>query len=227
MSRLRAPAVARRTESKDVSPRHREVLIVALDLIAEKGFAGASLRELARRVGVSQPSLYTYFNTKEELIEQIISVIGTELLFGHPPETFPQTLQEIPKFAADLVQRLYREPTYVKFLQFLFNTAPEHPRARDAARKLYGESARAATAFVMSPYVHSGAISADDAEDLVGMITNAIALMLIEHRLLYRATEVPKNVQRYIRFVVRVAEGFVRSPGKAGSATLLQNRSKR
>ena len=57
-------------------PKHLEVLRVAMRLIAERGYRGASLRELARRVGMQQPSLYHYFRSKEDLVEQILVTFG-------------------------------------------------------------------------------------------------------------------------------------------------------
>ena len=60
-------------------PKHLEVLRVAMRLIAERGYRGASLRELARRVGMQQPSLYHYFESKEDLVEQAIHQLGRQL----------------------------------------------------------------------------------------------------------------------------------------------------
>lgn len=59
-------------------PRHRlhrhqrEQLIVreAVAFFAEVGFSGDT-RELARRLGVTQPLLYRYFPTKEALVERV------------------------------------------------------------------------------------------------------------------------------------------------------------
>ncbi len=44
--------------------RREEILEAALELIAEHGVAGASLRMLAKELGMSQPSLYHYFPSK-------------------------------------------------------------------------------------------------------------------------------------------------------------------
>jgi len=40
---------------------------VAIELFAERGFAGASMSDIARRVGIRKPSLYNYYSSKEEL----------------------------------------------------------------------------------------------------------------------------------------------------------------
>lgn len=48
--------------------RAQEIVRAAADHFAEVGFGG-STREIARRVGVTQPLLYRYFPTKDSLIE--------------------------------------------------------------------------------------------------------------------------------------------------------------
>lgn len=46
-----------------------QILDEAWALADETGIAGLSLRELARRVGMRAPSLYTYFGSKDELYD--------------------------------------------------------------------------------------------------------------------------------------------------------------
>ena len=46
-----------------------EILDAAWDLCREKGLAALSLRELASRVGMAAPSLYSYFGSKDEIYD--------------------------------------------------------------------------------------------------------------------------------------------------------------
>lgn len=52
--------------------RRAEILRVALGLFASKGTEGTGLREIAERIGVSQPALYHYFPSKEALVDAVI-----------------------------------------------------------------------------------------------------------------------------------------------------------
>jgi len=45
-----------------------KILKSAVDLIIEKGFDNASLREMAKNAGVSNPTIYNYFPSKEKLL---------------------------------------------------------------------------------------------------------------------------------------------------------------
>ena len=55
-----------------LSPRAREssILEAAVEFFAEKGFS-AQTRELAVRLGISEPLIYRYFPTKDELIQRV------------------------------------------------------------------------------------------------------------------------------------------------------------
>ena len=54
------------------APAEREQLIIdgAIQFFADVGFAGQT-RELAQRLGITQPLLYRYFPTKQDLIEKV------------------------------------------------------------------------------------------------------------------------------------------------------------
>jgi AcrR family transcriptional regulator len=55
------------------------ILQAAQEIIAEKGLAGLSLRELARRIDYSPSGLYEYFNSKDDIVTAI-RIEGLELL---------------------------------------------------------------------------------------------------------------------------------------------------
>ena len=48
-----------------------EIVALAIEIMAEQGVAGLSLGEVARRLGVRTPSLYTYFDSKGALYDEL------------------------------------------------------------------------------------------------------------------------------------------------------------
>ncbi|MEO6826465.1 MAG: TetR/AcrR family transcriptional regulator [Microbacteriaceae bacterium] len=52
--------------------KREAILDAALALFSQVGFQGASLREIARKCGVSHQSLMHYFPTKQELLMQVL-----------------------------------------------------------------------------------------------------------------------------------------------------------
>lgn len=66
-----------RTHSQKQSPTKGELtanrlLDAAEALFAEKGFEGATLREIARRAGIHQPGLYNHFASKQALYAAVL-----------------------------------------------------------------------------------------------------------------------------------------------------------
>ena len=66
-----------------------KILASAVDLIIEKGFKSASMREMAKNAGVSNPTIYNYFPTKEKILYAYIEQKHKETA---------QILQEIKDF---------------------------------------------------------------------------------------------------------------------------------
>ncbi|TAK19302.1 MAG: TetR/AcrR family transcriptional regulator [Myxococcaceae bacterium] len=59
--------------------RRKQVLAEAFDLFIERGFPGASMDELARRVGVTKPVIYDLVGSKEQLFREVMAVVQEEL----------------------------------------------------------------------------------------------------------------------------------------------------
>lgn len=60
--------------------RRRQVLAEGYDLFVERGYHGASMDELARRVGVSKPVIYDLVGSKERLFRDVMAEIQEELV---------------------------------------------------------------------------------------------------------------------------------------------------
>jgi AcrR family transcriptional regulator len=90
-----------------LSTRER-ILAEALQLFAESGYGGASMRELARRVGVRESSLYNHFAGKAAILEAIVSAYGPASSASRLEEPRYRQLGRQPaafcrQFALDLV----------------------------------------------------------------------------------------------------------------------------
>lgn len=81
--------VARGRYAKGVAKRE-EILQVALDVVAEVGYRKASNREIAARVGLTQPGLMHYFGSREELYMEVLRAREERDLgeFMEPDPTF-------------------------------------------------------------------------------------------------------------------------------------------
>jgi len=81
MQNLARSLPSKEAPRRRLPPGEREALIVAeaVRFFAENGFGGQT-RELAARLGITQPLLYRYFPTKEALIERVYEEVFVGLL---------------------------------------------------------------------------------------------------------------------------------------------------
>ncbi|MER3473519.1 MAG: hypothetical protein C4335_05680 [Armatimonadota bacterium] len=83
--------------------RRQELIDSALHLFAERGYDGASIRNIAHRAGVTEALVYHYFRNKEHLFEEVIKArsfapvlrrVLSELADAHPSVVLRRVLEE-------------------------------------------------------------------------------------------------------------------------------------
>jgi AcrR family transcriptional regulator len=60
--------------------RREQILAIAADLFAQKGFHGVSIAELGAACGFSGPALYRHFRSKDAVLAEMLVSISDELL---------------------------------------------------------------------------------------------------------------------------------------------------
>src|SRR5262245_17904275 len=71
--------------------RRDAIVEAAVRLFEEMGYEGASMNELAKRLGGSKATLYGYFPSKEDLLVTVVQTFAT----GHLAEATTQLLREL------------------------------------------------------------------------------------------------------------------------------------
>ncbi|HSS08829.1 MAG TPA: TetR/AcrR family transcriptional regulator [Acidimicrobiales bacterium] len=60
--------------------RRRQLLDVAIDVFADRGFHGTSMEDVADAAGVTKPVLYQHFSSKRELYRELLDHVGSRLV---------------------------------------------------------------------------------------------------------------------------------------------------
>ncbi len=99
-------------------PRKEEILDVATDLFAERGYDGTSVNDVAERVGMRKASLFYHYATKDALydavLDRILEVVSTAL---NQAFTGTGTYAERAVAAAEAVTRVFAvNPTAARLL---------------------------------------------------------------------------------------------------------------
>jgi AcrR family transcriptional regulator len=87
----------KKTQKKGEAVRRAELLRIAADLFADRGYVATTVRDIADEAGILSGSLYHHFDSKESMIDAILSAFIEDTLSnyesvlseGHgPSETF-------------------------------------------------------------------------------------------------------------------------------------------
>ncbi|MEZ5077621.1 MAG: TetR/AcrR family transcriptional regulator [Solirubrobacterales bacterium] len=90
-------ATTRKKTQKGEAVRRNELLQIAADLFADRGYVATTVRDIADEAGILSGSLYHHFDSKESMIDAILSAFIEETLSNYgaviaegrgPRETF-------------------------------------------------------------------------------------------------------------------------------------------
>ncbi len=70
-------STARRERAREHA--RRDILLACGEVFARRGFAAATLAELAEAAGFAAPSLYRYFESKEEIFRSLVEMLAAEM----------------------------------------------------------------------------------------------------------------------------------------------------
>lgn len=207
-----APAIASTPRFPvPASGRHREILDAAAELMAERGYGGASLRELARRVGMSQPSLYHYFRTKEELALQLIETLASDMLGSAPATVLPDDPVAIPRLFADVIRNLYETRQHPLYTRAVFAFSRMDRRFGLRNREIFVDAVLVQLRLALAPFVARGELPEAETINLLRMLIYAIGFRFMEEKVLFDERPLGPDMADYIDYIVALCEQRIRS----------------
>ncbi len=87
------------TQTTRTASRREELLAIAAELFAQRGFKNTTVRDIADAAGILSGSLYHHFDSKESMVDEILSTFQAEL-FRRYDEVAASNLDARAKFEA-------------------------------------------------------------------------------------------------------------------------------
>lgn len=179
--------------------RERRILKAALHVFAERGFTGASMDEISTEAGVSKPTLYQYFSSKDDLFLAIMAEERDHMLASFDHSGDKPMVAELYDFSWHYAEIVLR-PDMLSLARLIIS---ESQRLPDIGR-VYQASGPDRVLAGMIAYLdrqkQAGRLDFEDAElaaeDLWGLILSAP-----RNRVLHIPDAMPDRatIERYIR----------------------------
>ncbi len=104
--------------------KRADIMRAALELIAERGFHGSPMAEIAGKAGVAAGTIYRYFDSKDALINGLHRELEGKILSflqgGYP--TGKPVRERFLHLTRGLLRYLIRNPLHFRYLEQYFNS---------------------------------------------------------------------------------------------------------
>ena len=108
--------------------RQQEIIDVSLDIISTKGIQGLTIKNLAKRIGISEPAIYRHYDNKISILLAILDYFKTsgELLFGNLDSLATSPLKKIEAIFQGYFNAFRQNPSLVTviFSEEIFRNEP-------------------------------------------------------------------------------------------------------
>ncbi len=185
-----------------MSGGRESILRAAIQLFAQKGYAGTSTREICDSAGITKPVLYYHFKSKEHLYRELMAQIFREDLDGLVAAA--QSEGSLRNRLIHMVSSEFRnakaDPTRVQFvLRMIFSPEEQLPNFNAV-----GEMERQR---VVLSRMFREAIDAGEAEGAPEELATALIglnlISILEHQFTGRPTLTRRRAEHNVDFVLR------------------------
>lgn len=182
--------------------RYREVLDAAATVFAEKGYAGASTRDIAERLGVRQASLYYYFPSKETALSAICE-LGVKDFIGNLRGIIASEMPAPEKIRAAIANHLspLRSHPEADYIRVFVHHRHELP---DGLRQTVSSLARTYQSLIGQMFaegIESSQLRADLNPQLATLAFLGLCNSVIANRTLPRSSTIDDIIAEYARII--------------------------
>jgi TetR/AcrR family transcriptional repressor of mexJK operon len=156
--------------------REQRILDSALKIFADKGFVGASMDDIAAEAGISKPTLYQYFSSKDELFTAMMSQERDHMLESFEYPSAEGMVAELYAFSWHYAEIVLR-PEMLNLARLIISEAQRLPEIGRAYQSSGPDRVLAGMMRYLEGQRDAGRLVFDDAElaaeDLWGLILSA------------------------------------------------------
>lgn len=183
----------------------QQILFTALDSFSQYGYAGASIRQIARAVGVRESAIYNHYKSKEEIFLAILTefkkrTISDKILNDELLEDITSPEKFLKNFARRLIDH-WNTPEERKFIRLLLMEQFTRIGNKELSTTDYLAELRKICKLIFTEMAKTNIIKKFEPEVLVDQFTAPLFLLRTEH--------LSSDNQKNLTFVYELANKHV------------------
>jgi TetR/AcrR family transcriptional regulator, mexJK operon transcriptional repressor len=214
MNNTQNPASGRREQNK--AERRAAIIQLALRHFLAHGYEATSMSAIAKEMGGSKGTLWSYFNSKEELLAAVIDSLSErfQTFMGEILDTKKDVREVLTRFCETFLERISR-PEAIALQRLIVSQADRFPEIGRVFHDHAPAINHATVAEFLKLQMAAGALGADDANEAARMLLD-LCTAGYHDRVLYGVERTSKAVEK--REAARVVKQFMRCYGPASTA---------
>lgn len=181
----------------------KRILVKALEMFSERGYAGTNLRELAQSLGIVKSALYRHYTSKEEIWDAVIDMVNAHYTerFGsveHMP-AIPTTMEELKGMTMGMVNFTVHDELVIQVRKLMLTEQFRDEKISKMASFHFLYSTEAIFTKVFTSMMENGTLKKGDPAILAFAYTTPItALIHLCDREPEKENEAMEKMQKFI-----------------------------
>jgi AcrR family transcriptional regulator len=174
-------------DSKDndkMTEKQKRIMNAAIEVFSEKGYAGSTTSEIARRAGVAEGTIFCHYKTKKDLLISIVSPLMINIMAPLLMKQFVKVINTPYESFDDFLRAIYTDR--IKFvranlplIKILIQEIPFHEDLRNTFKDVIGKHVINHFIKAIEHYQEQGLIRDDPPETIVRfMMSSGIGLVV-------------------------------------------------
>ena len=159
-----------------------KILEEALNLFSQNGYSGASMSDIAGKVGITKAALYKHFSAKEEILEALLQK-GEEqyqMKFGssaHPPK-IPESVEELKELSLSQIAYTMHAPDVIKYRKLFTVEQFHNERVAEFATMHFVTGLESLYTIIFEKVMEKGILKQEDPEFLAFEYLTPVTMMI-------------------------------------------------
>jgi len=191
-------ARARTASAKE--KRRQHLLDAALDEFFESGFAAARMDDIARRAGVSKGTIYLYFDSKEQVFNELIDAIASpNILQLETVLAQSDSIEHALKMLFSTAAKIVRSSPLPRLVKILVGDCNGFPEAVQRYRELVIERGLAAVENILTVANQTGELEVQDPKLTARLFVAPVIFAGIWRVVFERQDEQPLDIEKLLQ----------------------------
>lgn len=173
-------------DDSKMTEKQFKIIEAAVEVFAEKGYAGSSTSEIAQRAGVAEGTIFRHYKTKKDLLISIVSPMMSKLIAPFVLNNFKEVLvTNYPTFEdflhAVMMNRLIFVRKHLKIIKIMLQEIPFHPNLQAEFKQQVGTQIFKRLSEIVEHFKSKGELIEKPTHELLRFVASSMIGLLVTH----------------------------------------------